>query len=233
MVQINVLGGYDNVTFPPGATNQSTVAALDWGGALESYGSASLGNVSPSSNNYLGWTMTTEDATSSVAVTTGNGWLMRVIPATGGPCGHLDVPVTSALAVTNAVFGIYSGPSFAVGPLAWTADVHATITGAAGLYGLTWNGASSPASVNLVAGQTYWIYMEITGTTPTISGSSASGLVLNANLTASASFADNAMTNAAANTPPTTLAANTTLAPQTNWAPVTGVTGKFWFGLRA
>lgn len=229
MVQINVLGGYDNVTFPPGATSQSTVAALDWGAALESYGSASLsGNAPiPGANSYLAWSQSPEDSTSNaLAMTTTAGWLTRVVAATGGPCGHLDISFVSGT-ITNAVFALYNAASFAVGPLVWTADQHASMS--AGIVAMTWNGASSPASVNLVAGTTYWVYAEWTGTSPVVAGDAiANAALANANLTASATFANNALTIAAA--PYTTLTSASTITPQTTWA---NTATKPWYGLRA
>lgn len=228
MVNINVVGTYDGVTFPAGTTNQSTVSTLDIGGALESSGGGNpLGYTSPAGNSYLAWTQTPEDSTSNaLAMTTTSGWLTRLIAQTGGSCGHMDISFVSGT-ITNAVFAVYSGPSFATGPLAWTADAHASMS--AGIVALTWNGSSSPASFNLVAGNTYWIYAEWTGTSPVVAGVSiANAALANANLTASASFANNAMTLGAA--APTTIASNTTLTPQTSWA---NSNVKPWYGLRA
>ena len=151
MVNQNVLGTYDNVTFPPGTTAQSTTSTLDWGAALESYaGPSSTLFDPPNANGYAAWSLIPEDAiTTNLAHTSTNGFLTRVFVPANGSVGHLDINITSSGAITNAVFGLYSASSFATGPLVWTADVHATVTGAAGLYGLTWNGASSPASVIL------------------------------------------------------------------------------------
>lgn len=232
MVNINVLGGYDNVTFPPGETAQSTVSTLDWGAALESYGGGTLGIAStPAGNNYLAWSLIPEDAYQTFTPTTLVGYLTRIVASSGGSCGHLDTVLHSAGTTTNAVFALYSGASFATGPLVWTADVHASF--AAGTNSFTWNGASSPASVNLQAGVTYWVYTEITtSAAPTIAGAVPTGAqsaaILNVNLTASATFANNSMSLAAA--APTSLTSSTTLAPQTSWA---NLNSKMWFGLRA
>lgn len=231
MVNVNVLGGYDNVTFPPGETAQSTVSTLNWGAALESYGGGTLGVAStPAGNGYIGWSLVPEDALTNQAVTTLNGYLTRVVASSGGPCGHLDLVVHTTGTTTNAVFGLYSGTSFASGPLAWTADVHASLT--VGTTALTWNGASSPTSVNLLAGVPYWVYMEITtSVAPTIAASNPAGAanatMLNVNLTASATNANNAMSIAAG---PTSLTSSTAITPQTSWA---NAGFKFWFGLRA
>lgn len=228
MVNVNALGGYDNVSEPPGWTNQATSPTAQVGTSLESGGGGNaLGYTSPATNGYTAWSLTPEDSTGSVAMTSTNGFLFRVIAQAGGPIGHLDVAMVSGSAFTNAVFGLYSGASFAVGPLVWTADQH-TAFASAGVIAMTWNGASSPASVSIVAGQTYWLYAEITATSPVFAGSinpSAAGM--NANLTATASYGNNAMTLA---TGPTSLAANTTLTPQTSWA---NTGSKAWFGLRA
>lgn len=228
MVQVNVLGGYDNVTFPQPWTDQ-LITNPGVGAALESYGAASLAGAvaTPSGNSYLAWSQSPEESTSNaLAMATTVGWLTRVVAATGGPCAHLDISFVSGT-ITNAVFALYNGPSFAVGPLVWTADQHTAMS--AGIVAMTWNGASSPASVNLVAGQTYWVYAEWTGTSPVVAGNLiASAALANANLTATASFANNALTLAAG--APTTLAANTTLTPQTSWV---NTNIKPWYGLRA
>lgn len=228
MVQVNVLGGYDNVTFPSGwtdqlVTNPGVGTSLESGGA----GSFSSGTSTPASNGYLAWSLTPEDATSNtLAMTTTSGWLSRVIATTGGSCGHLDIQFVSGT-ITNAVFALYSGASFAVGPLAWTADQHAAMS--AGVVAMTWNGASSPSSINLQAGQVYWVYAEWTGTSPVVVGDSyITATNANVNLTATASFANNAMTLAAG--APTSLTATTTLTPQTSWA---NTATKPWYGLRA
>jgi len=210
----------------PGWTNQSLTPYTV---GLDSYGGGTLGLAeTPTGNNYLAWTMITEDAIATNAHNTTYGYLARFVAATGGSCGHLDI-VTVSATYTNCVFGLYSGASFATGPLVWTADYHSSFGTANSLVAMTWNGASSPATVNLQAGSTYWIYMELTGTTPQIAGcTAANAAVLNANLTASATYANNAMqlTSGA----PTSLTASTTLAPQTSWA---NSAVKPWFGLRA
>lgn len=232
MVQVNVLGGYDNVTFPMGWTDQ-LVTNPGVGASLESGGAASFAGAvaTPSANSYLAWSQSPEDSSSALTVVTTVGYLTRVVAATGGAVGHLDVVFHTAGTTTNVIYGIYSGASFASGPLAWTADVHASVV--AGVNSFTWNGASSPASVNLVAGQTYWIYTEVTtSAAPTIAGVTGAGAqeaaMLNTNLTATSAFANNAMSLAAGG--PTTLAANTTLTPQTSWV---NSALKFWYGLRA
>jgi hypothetical protein len=228
MVNVNVVGGYDGVTDPPGMTSQSTTSTLDIGAALESSGGGTLGVTStPAGNGYLAWSMIPEDAIASNAHTTLNGILTRVVAATGGPSAHLDMVITTVGTPTNAVMGIYSGASFATGPLAWTADFHASIT-ATGMLTVTWNGSSSPSSVNLVAGQTYWIYSEITGATTNLAGCAGNATALNANLTASATYANNSMNIASG--PYTTLTSSSSLTPQTTLA---NCANKMWFGLRA
>lgn len=224
MVNVNVSGGYDGVSYPPGWTDQSNLP-----GSLESGGSGgSLGPSTPAANGYLAWSMIPEDVIATNAHATTAGFLTRVVAGVGGVSSHLDFVVISSGAVTNAVFALYTGPAFATGPLAWSADVHTTITGAAGLYSITWGGASSPASVNLQAGSTYWVYSEITGTSPTLGGSAgASAASMNANLTASASFANNSLTIATG--PYTALTSASTITPQTTWA---NSATKMWFGLR-
>jgi len=222
--------GVDGISVPGvGWTDQ---ALTPYSSGLESSGGGTLGIAStPAGNSYLAWSLIPEDAYQTFTPTTLVGYLTRVVASTGGACGHLDMVLHSAGTTTNAVFAIYSGASFASGPLAWTADVHASF--AAGTNSFTWNGASSPATANLVAGVTYWIYTEITtSAAPTIAGAVPTGAqsaaILNVNLTATASFANNSMSLAAA--APTSLTASTTLTPQTSWA---NLNSKMWFGLRA
>ncbi len=211
-----------------GWTNQSTLFQSNL--SLESYAAPNSDLFNQSAyNSYGAWSLIPEDAIVTNAHTSTNGWLTRVFVPTTFSCGHIDIAVTSSGSVTNAVFGLYSGSSFAVGPLAWTADVHSTITGAAGLYGLTWNGASSPSAVTLTGGNFYWVYSEITGTSPTLAGSAmASAAVANANLTASATYANNTLNIGTG--PYTTLTSASTITPQTTWA---NSATKMWFGLRA
>lgn len=241
MPQVNVVGGYDGVSFPPGITNQSTTASMDIGAALES-GSAgnALGSISPSANGYLSWSMAPSDATQSVAIgatATSFGWLTKVFSAGGGSCGHLDmVTATGAPAtITGAVFALYNSASFATGPLAWTASrTQVFFTGANAAFSIPWDGTSSPAAVNLVAGQTYWVYTTVTFSSTgvlTLAGNTAiNAPVLNINQTASASSANESMTLSPAPVLFSAVAANSTLTPQTSWA---SSASKFWFGLRA
>lgn len=224
----NVLGTYDGVTFPPGTTAQSTVAALDWGGALETYGGGTLGIAStPAGNGYLGWSLIPEDAYQVFTPTTAVGYLTRIVASTGGSCGHIDFVLHATGTVTVSTIGIYTGAGFAVGPAAFIANASAAY-GVAGLVSLAWG---SP--FQLQAGATYWIYHEITtSAAPTLAGAvptgAQAGAILNVNLTATSAFANNSMTLAAG--APTALAANTTLTPQTSW---TNLNSKIWYGLKA
>ena len=211
----------------PGWTNQSTTPYTV---AVESSGGGTLGLAeTPAGNGYLGWSLIPEDAISNAfSPTTTDGYLTRIVASTGGPCGHLDFVLHTVGTNTNVVFGLYSGASFATGPLAYTADVHASL--ATGLNSIPWG---TPSTVQLQAGQTYWIYMEITTSAAgTFAGSTASGAfaatIMNVNLTASASYADNSMV--LATSAPSTLTGSTVLTPQTNWATQGS---KIWFGLKA
>lgn len=180
----------------------------------------------PAANAYGAWSMIPEDAIASNAHTSTAAWLTRVFVPANFSCGHIDYVVVSGSA-TNVVIGLYSAASFAVGPLAWTAPQGSL--GSAGLVALAWNGTNSPTSVTLQGGQTYWVYTEITGTSPVLAGSAgANASSMNPNLTASATFANNSLTIAAG--PYTTLTATSTLTPQTTWA---NSALKYWFGLRA
>lgn len=206
-------------------------ALTPYSSGLESYGGGTLGiAATPAGNGYLGWSMIPEDAIASNSHTSTQAFLVRVVASTGGSCGHLDMVFTTLGTVSNAVFGIYNAASFAVGPLAWTGQVSASLTAPTGMTSLTWNGASSPASVNLQAGSTYWIYYELTFSTATnLAGSAGANITsMNANLTASATNANNSMVLASGG--PTSLTASTTLTPQTSWI---NNALKTWFGLRA
>lgn len=221
--------GVDGIAVPGvGWTDQSTTP---YSSGLESSGGGTLGiATTPAGNGYQAWSLIPEDAYQTFTPTTLVGYLTRVVASTGGPSGHLDMVLHSAGTVTNAVFALYSGASFATGPIVWTADQHAAF--AAGTVSMTWNGAGSPASANLAAGVTYWVYTEITtSAAPTIAGAVPTGaqsaVILNVNLTATSSFANNSMSLAAG--APTTIASNTTLTPQTSWA---NLNSKMWFGLR-
>jgi hypothetical protein len=229
MVNLNILGGYDNVTFPPGWTDQSASATPgEVGTSLESSGGGTLGvATSPAGNGYLAWSLIPEDAYQVFTPSTTVGYLTRVVAATGGSCGHIDFVVHATGTVTVSTIGIYTGPGFAVGPAAFIADAH-TAYGAAGLVSLAWGSA-----FQLQAGATYWVYHEITtSAAPTFAGAVPTGAqtstIINVNLTATASFANNSMSLAAGG--PTVLAANTTLTPQTSWA---NLNSKIWYGLKA
>lgn len=221
--------GVDGISVPGvGWTDQSLTP---YSSGLESSGGGTLGIAStPAGNNYLGWSMIPEDAIASNSHTSTQAFLVRVVAASGGPAGHLDLAFTTLGTVSNAVFGLFNASSFAVGPLAWTAEVHASLQAPGTMTSLTWNGTNSPASPSLVAGTVYWIYYELTFSTATnLAGSAgANAATMNANLTASATNANNSMVLTSGG--PTSLAANTTLAPQTSWA---NNALKTWFGLRA
>lgn len=240
MPQVNVVGGYDGVSFPPGTTNQSTAAGMDIGAALESGGAGNpLGAVSPASNGYQAWSMAPSDATQSVAIgatATSFGWLTKVYAAVGGSCGHIDmVTATGAPAtITGAVFALYNSAGFAVGPLAWTNSRTQTFfTAANTAFSIPWDGTGSPTTVNLVAGQTYWVYTTVTfsstGVLTLAANTTTNAPMYNINQTASASSANESMTLSPAPVLFGAVAANSTLAPQTSWA---NSTSKFWFGLK-
>lgn len=224
-----------NVENAPGWTDQKNTFSL------ESYGGSTLGPFSPSSNGYIAWSMVPELSTSSVALgatATSFGWLTKVFAASGGAAGHIDM-VTGAgtpATITGCVFALYSGTSFASGPLAWTASKTATqFTAASTLFGFTWDGTLSPTAPLISAGQTYWIYTTVTFSSTgvlTLAGdtSAVGAPALNPNLTASASSANNSMTLSPAPVLFGAVGAASVLAPQTSWA---NSASKLWFGLRA
>ena len=101
----------------------------------------------------------------AIVLTTAYGYLTRVNVQAAGSTSFLDVVFTSAGPVTNAVWALYSAT--ATNPLAYTAEAHATVTDAAGLYSIPWN-----APVALLPG-VYYIFQEVTGTTPSMPGVTA------------------------------------------------------------
>jgi len=219
----------DGVTnIVPGWTDQAT---SPYSSGLESYtGPSNTLFDPPQSNGYGAWTLIPEDAINTNAHTSTYGYLMRMFVPANFSCGHLDMICTANSGVTAAYFGLYSASSFATGPLVYTGEVHASIVASTTApVALTWNGASSASSVNLIGGQTYWVYYTMTfSTSATLAGSVGTSVIsMNPNLTASATSANNAMQLASAQS---ALAANTTLAPQTTWA---NYATKTWFGLRA
>lgn len=198
---------------------------------LQSYPAANSVIIDPpTGNGYGAWTLIPEDALTSNAHTSTSGYLMRFVVPANFSCGHLDMIATAApTSVTNAVFALYSAASFATGPLVWSANLSASFS-AAGVITATWGGTSSPSSYFLQGGQTYWVYYELTysGGISLAASTGATATSMNPNLTASASFANNAMS--LASSAPTSLTATTTLTPQTTWA---NSAVKTWFGLRA
>lgn len=219
---------YGGSMLVPGWTNQNLGVNV---GQLTSNieagsGPAGVGQ-NPGQNAYIAWTLIPEDSITTNSHTSTNGYLVRILPGGGGVVSHLDVVGTTITACTNAVFGLYSGASLATGPLAWTADVHASL--AVGMNSFTFNGASSPSGVQLQANQTYWVYYELTfGTASTLAGSTgATATSMNPNLTASTTFANNAMV--LSTSAPTSLTATTALNPTVNWA---NTNLKAWVGLR-
>ncbi len=176
---------------------------------------------------YLGQSVS-QDALSPTAVvlTTAYGYLTRVMVPVGGPCTFLDVVLTSAGAVTNAIWGLFTGTG--VAPLAWTAESHAAVTAAAGLYSIPW-----VTPVQLDPG-TYYVYQEVTGTTPSMPGVTATATgsigasILNPNRSLSAT-PPSLNTALLASGAPTTISGSTTLAWGTGWALAAS---KLWYGLR-
>lgn len=83
MVQVNILGGYDNVTFPQGSTSQSTASALDWGGALESYTGPTPGWVTPPAVPASGATATNNFGVTAAAIITNAGTQSAAVQVNG------------------------------------------------------------------------------------------------------------------------------------------------------
>jgi len=176
---------------------------------------------------YLGQSVAPEVLSpTAVVLTTAYGYLTRIyVPVAGTPAG-LDVIFTTGNTVTNAIWGLYTGTG--VNPVAWTAESHATVTGAAGLYSIPW--VTPPA---LTPGY-YYVYQQVTGTTPSMPGVTATATgsigatVLNPNCSLSATVPT---LNAAQLTSgaPTAITGTTQLAWGTSWALAAS---KLWYGIR-
>jgi hypothetical protein len=176
---------------------------------------------------YLGQTVTPDLlSATAVSLTTAYGYLTRVFIPVSGVTTYLDVVFTSAGTVTNAVWALYAGGS--LNPVAYTAESHATVTGAAGLYSIPW-----ASTATLTAGY-YYVYQEVTGTTPSMPGVTATSTgsigatILNPNCSLSAVPPT---LNAAqlASGAPTSVTATTQLAWGTSWALAAS---KLWYGIR-
>jgi hypothetical protein len=162
----------------------------------------------------------------AVVLTTAYGYLTRVYVPVSGLSTYLDVVFTTGNAVTNAIWGLYTGSG--VNPVAYTAEAHATVTGAAGLYSIPW---ATP--VNLTPGY-YYVYQEVTGTTPSMPGVTATSTgsigatILNPNCSLSATVPtlNSALLASGA---PTTISGTTQLTWGTSWALAAS---KLWYGIR-
>ena len=169
---------------------------------------------------YLGQSLSPDVLSSSaVVLTTAYGYLTRVTVPVSGLATYLDVILTTGNTVTNAIWGLYTGTG--VNPIAWTAQSSATVTGAAGLYSIPWT-----APVALAAG-TYYVFQELTGTTPAMPGvTGVSATALNPNCSLAAGTLNSALLATGA---VTTIGATTTLAFGTSWALAAT---KLWYGIR-
>jgi len=176
---------------------------------------------------YLGQSVN-PDALSATAVvlTTAYGYLTRVSVPVSGLSTYLDVIFTTGNTVTNAVWALYTGTG--VNPVAYTAESHTTVSGTANLYSIPW---ATP--VQLTAG-TYYLYQEVTGTTPSMPGVTATSTgsigatVLNPNCSLSATVPtlNSAVLTSGA---PTSVTGTTTLAWGTSWALASTT---LWYGIR-
>jgi hypothetical protein len=211
-------------------TGESPASPMTLGGPLTVAGLiTALSGVSTQAvaGGYLGQSVNPDSLSPTAAVlTTAYGYLTRVyVPVAGTPAG-LDVIFTTGNTVTNAIWGLYTGTG--VNPVAWTAEAHLTVTGAAGLYSIPW--VTPPA---LTPGY-YYVYQEVTGTTPSMPGVTATSTgsigatVLNPNCSLSATppTLNSALLASGA---PTTIGATTQLAWGTSWALAAS---KLWYGIR-
>jgi hypothetical protein len=175
------------------------------------------------SGGYLGQSFAPEvNSATAVALTTAYGYLTRVVVPIGGLSTYLDVIVTSAT-FTNAIWGLYTGTG--TNPIAYTAESHTTLS-AAGLYSIPW-----VSTVTLTPG-TYYVYQELTGTSPTMPGVTATSTgsigatIMNPNCALASGTLNSALLASGA---PSTIGASTSLTFGTGWALAST---KVWYGIR-
>lgn len=219
-----VIAAYGNTINTQLTTNQTMSGPLTVNGVITAAGGVST--QAPASG-YLGQSITSDLlSATAVSLTTAYGYLTRVFVPVGGLTTYLDVIFTTGNTVTNAIWGLYTGTG--VDPVAYTAEAHTTVSGTAGLYSIPW-----ATTVTLTPGY-YYVYQEVTGTTPSMPGVTATSTgsigatVLNPNCSLSATPPT---LNAAqlASGAPTTISGTTTLAWGTSW---TLATSKLWYGIR-
>ena len=217
-----VIAGYANTLNSTSPAGGAMTGPLSVGGLI----TASAG-VSSSAlpTGYLGWSISPEVLSpTAIVLTTAYGYLTRVYVPVAGVTTYLDVAFTTANAVTNAVWGLYTGTG--VNPIAYTAEAHTTVSGTANVYSIPW---SSP--VTLSPGS-YYVYQEVTGTTPSMAGVTATSTgsvgatILNPNCSLSGGTLNSASLASGA---PTAITGTTTLAFGTSWALSAS---KLWYGLR-
>jgi hypothetical protein len=176
---------------------------------------------------YLGQSVAPEVLSpTAVTLTTAYGYLTRVYVPVAGTSTYLDTILTTGNAVTNAIWGLYTGTG--VNPVAYTAESHTTVSGTANLYSIPW-----VTPVALTPGF-YYVYQCLTGTTPSMPGVTATttgsigATVMNPNCSLSATVPT---LNAAvlASGAPTTISGTTQLTWGTAWALSAS---KLFYGLR-
>lgn len=183
MVNTNVIGGADGVTFPPGVTNQSTLATFDVGASLESSANQTSFLINPpSQNNYVAWSMITEDAiATSTHPATGTNLLTRVLCYQSKTITACDIwPLSNVANITAFYIGVYSAAGV---QLALSAESHAALV----------NGTQNTITVSagglqLVGGTFYYVVIGASWATgaPTFAGcNGANAASLNAGLTVS------------------------------------------------
>jgi hypothetical protein len=135
-----------------GWTNQSTT--FNSNKSLESYGAAASSIINPALR--LGYSAWTYDPILANGTATSIGTTLAVLiyVPQSFTCSHVDmIPVATA---GNITVGLWSAtaPAGTATPLAFSA---ATAASLAALNTLTFNGSSSPTSVNLTGGQFYFV----------------------------------------------------------------------------
>jgi hypothetical protein len=203
-----------------GWTNQST--QFNSNDSLYSYGSPNSSLYNPAAQNgYGAQSILVQDAIASPTHAT-TGYITRIFIPASFTCGHADIFVASSTTSTFLV-GLWSSSALngTATPLVWSAS---TAFGAGPIMGtVTWNGTSSPTSVNLTGGSFYYIYTYSATASTTVGASTMAGAGM-----ANAHLASTTYDTLTMGTPLTSLSATSAL---TNT--LTASATKIWVGLRA
>jgi hypothetical protein len=147
-------------------TNQST--SFNSNKTLESGGPASSTTLNPALRRaYQAWSFDPLMA-SGTALSIGTTLAVLVYVPTNFVCSSIDFIGVANTGNTTAAIWPSTAPAGTANPLAWSA---ATAAVATSVNSLTFNGASSPASVTLTGGNSYFVTLFGAATAPTVAAS--------------------------------------------------------------